>query len=349
MTKIWKRKRKAGKPNALTLAAFLLSMAICPALPPMVVARTVQAENSYVILQLPDSFKPQKRHAGFFSKDAGATIMILDLPRNAFDRFTRHFVKELEKKGYSEVRHGRLPGRKDEHLFFFARQHTPVGQFDKYLLIFRNSQRAAYVTITVNPIERVETPLSYIEAQNILARVSLSNRRAVVAKNYQLAFTGDFRERNTIAGSTSLYVLKKKRTWPGPRENSAVRPMFVIAPSLSRQQLEDLTKTGRKLMRGFARFRDMRLEAEEDLVVDGLPGYGLSGSATDSTSNQKTGVYQLILANPQGGYFRLVGIAPRKDFGYYLPQFRAMAASFRQTGPNRARQSQTGNDKMMAQ
>ena len=95
-------------------------------------------------------------------------------------------TKELEKKGYSEVRREKLHGRHDEHLFFFARQHTPVGQFDKYLLIFRDAQRAAYVTITVNPIEKVETPLSYIGAKNILAKVALSNQRAAISKHYAL-------------------------------------------------------------------------------------------------------------------------------------------------------------------
>ena len=56
-------------------------------------------------------------------------------------------------------------------------------------------------------------------------------------------------------------------------------------------------------------------EAEEELIVDGMKGYGLSGTAINkSNSNRRVGVYQLILASPQGGYFRIVGVAPSKRF-----------------------------------
>ncbi len=291
-------------------------------------ARIVKPGNSFVVLDLPDSFEPQTRFAGFFSKDAGATVMVLDLPRSAYDQFTNRFDKELERKGFSEVRHGKLRGRTDDHLFFFARQHTPVGQFDKYLLIIRDNQRAAYVTITVNPIEQVDTPLSYIGAQNILAKVRLSNRRAATRKGYHLTYRGAFRERDMVVGTTTIFALDKPPAPSGQAVRSG-KPMFVVAPSLSHYKVRDLPVTGRALMNKFSRFRNMKLVAEEDVIVDGMKGYGLSGTAINRSNNQPVGVYQLILAHPKGGYFRLVGVAPRQLFSRYLPEFRRMGAGFR--------------------
>ena len=307
------------------MVALILAMNLC--LPATnAVARFMQANNSFVVLDLPGNFRPENRFAGFYSKEAGATIMVLDLPRNAYEQFTNRFDKELEHKGYSEVRQSKLRGRSDDHLFFFARQHTPVGQFDKYLLIIRDPKRAAYVTITVNPIEKVETPLSYIEAQNILAKVKLSNKRALMAKPYGLSYLGPFKERSTIVGSTTIYGLKK------PEKQTKGKPMFVVAPSLSKHKVADLAGTGRALMAKFSRFRDMNLAAEEELTVDGMKGYGLSGTATKKSSGQRVGVYQLVLANPTGGYYRIVGVAPHKKFPFYLQEFRQMAASFRLKG-----------------
>jgi hypothetical protein len=308
------------------LATLLISKVVLAA-PGSLQARIVKAGNSYVVLDLPKSFKAQSRFAGFFSKDSGATIMVLDLPREAYYQFTNRFDKELESKGYSNVRRGKLNGRRDKHLFFFARQHTPVGQFDKYLLIFRNAKRAAYVTITVNPIEKVETPLSYIGAKNILAKVRLSNRRATTSKGYSLGYMGAFKERDMVVGSTTIFALKKRdRRLQGAKSG---KPMFVIAPSLSQHRVGDLAETGRSLMAKFSRFRKMKLDAEEELTVDGMKGYGLSGTAINKSNNKKVGVYQLVLANPKGGYFRIVGVAPRKRFAHYLVEFRRMAASFR--------------------
>ncbi len=316
-----------GKTKIYAFAALLLALQLL-IITPKVQARSIQANNSYVVLSLPKSFKSQHRFAGFFSRDAGATIMVLDLPREAYSQFTHRFERELANKGYSEVRREKLNGRHDEHLFFFARQHTPVGQFDKYLLIFRNQERAAYVTITVNPIEQVETPLSYIGAKNILAKASLASKRARAAKNYYLDYMGAFVERSTIAGSTTIFALKQPRA---PKKRG--KPLFVIAPSISRHKLTGLKDTGRKLMANFARFRKMKLTAEEDLMVDGMQGYGLSATAINKSDGKPVGIYQLVLANPKGGYFRIVGVAPRPQFAHYLPEYRRMAASFHLTTP----------------
>ncbi len=317
----------AGKIKIYALAALWLAL---PLLASGAQARSMQASNSYVKFSLPDAFQPQSRFAGFFSKDAGATIMVLDLPREAYSQFTNRFERELTNKGYSEVRREKLNGRHDDHLFFFARQHTPVGQFDKYLLIFRNNERAAYVTITVNPIEQVETPLSYIGAKNILAKVSLSSKRARTDKSYYLTYKGAFKERSTIAGSTTIFALKRP---PESLSKKSSKPLFVIAPSLSRNKLTGLKDTGRQLMAKFSRFRDIKLMAEEDLMVDGMQGYGLSGTAINKSNGQPVGIYQLVLANPKGGYFRIVGVAPRKLFAHYLLEYRRMAASFHLTTP----------------
>ena len=319
----------AGKTKLCALTAFALAFQLL-LVAPDAYARSMQAANSYVVFSLPESFQPQNRFAGFFSKDAGATIMVLDLPREAYSQFTNRFERELTNKGYSEVRHEKINGRLDDHLFFFARQHTPVGQFDKYLLIFRNGERAAYVTITVNPIEQIETPLSYIGAKNILAKVMLSNKRARAAKAYYLTYLGAFKERSTIGGSTTIFALKKPPSRPTKKRG---KPLFVIAPSLSRHKLVGLKKTGRKLMAKFSRFRDLKLTAEEDLMVDGMQGYGLSGTAINKSNGEPVGIYQLVLANPRGGYFRIVGVAPRPLFTKYLLEYRRMAASFHLTTP----------------
>ena len=86
-------------------------------------------------------------------------------------------------------------------------------------------------------------------------------------------------------------------------------------------------------MAKFSRFRNIKLMAEEDLMVDGMQGYGLSGTAINKSNGQPVGIYQLVLANPKGGYFRIVGVAPRKLFTHYLLEYRRMAASFHLSVP----------------
>ena len=98
----------AGKLKIHALAALMLAL---PLLALDARARSMQAGNSYVKLSLPDSFKPQSRFAGFFSKESGATIMVLDLPREAYSQFTNRFERELTNKGYSEVRREKINGR----------------------------------------------------------------------------------------------------------------------------------------------------------------------------------------------------------------------------------------------
>jgi hypothetical protein len=321
-------------PNArliLVLVAALLSLAPQPG----AVARVVQAPNTHVLLDLPDSFEPQERYGGFLSKDAGATVMVLDLPLYAYQDFTQDFDKDLRNKGYSDIRREQLPGRDDEHLYFYARQHTPVGQFDKYLLVLKNAERAAYVTITVNPVEKVETPLSYIEATNILSAIRLTSQTLEAPPPYELGYLGPFRLSGRMIGATGLYVLADDNETGSPDEAGSGRPMFVVTPSLSQRGIADLKKVGRDLMFKFSRLKDIRLAAEEDLTVAGMKGYGLSATALRKSDGAPVGLYQLLLAQAGGGYYRLVGVAPKDSYDKLLDEFRRMAASLKLTGSRR--------------
>lgn len=315
-----------ARPILLLVAALLWLAPGRPAL-----ARVVQAPNTHVLLELPDSFEAQERYGGFLSKDAGATVMVLDLPLHAYGDFAEGFDKDLHAKGYSDIRREQLPGRDDDHLFFYARQHTPVGQFDKYLLVLKDADRAAYVTITVNPIEKVETPLSYIEATNILSAIRLAGHTLDAPPPYELGYLGPFRLSGRMIGATGLYALADDTETGTPDEAGSGRPMFVVTPSLSKRAIADLKKVGRELMFKFARLDDIRLAAEEDVTVAGMKGYGLTATARRKSDKSPVGLYQLLLAQPGGGYYRLVGVASKDSFDKLLDEFRRMAASLRLT------------------
>ena len=65
-------------------------------IPSSVQARIIQAPNSRVSLDLPESFKPAARYAGFEHAASGASIVILEqLPLNATGKVDRAAVKAM--------------------------------------------------------------------------------------------------------------------------------------------------------------------------------------------------------------------------------------------------------------
>jgi hypothetical protein len=291
----------------------------------MAQAAYMQAANSFAMLDLTADFSPRRENGGFFSQRRGATIMALDLPREAYDSFAANFERELEKRGYGDVRRSRLPGRADEHLYFFAHQDSPVGRFDKHMLIIRNAERALYVTLTVNPPEQTENPLSPLEAMNILASARIAHERKKVRAGYGLDYLGGFIKSEAMAGETGVYVPAKSNI---ALPAGSIRPVFIVAPSISRRPLDDLANASRRLIVKFKRFSNVALEAEEKREIDGLPAYGLAGRAVNRANGEEVGIYQMLIKRPGGGYFRLVGIAPLRLFPSYRKRFRRMAASF---------------------
>jgi hypothetical protein len=146
----------------------------------------------------------------------------------------------------------------------------------------------------------------------------------------ELGFALTPSEKLAPAPTTAKQLLfTKDGTFP---KGSPADPVFVAGPSLERVAVEDQQQ--------FALMRALQsqhttvgvVESHEPVTIDGLSGFELIAPATDAESGTPLVLYQVMLFQ-EGKYYLMQGLVGAEARDTYLPEFKAMARSFKRTTP----------------
>ncbi len=288
-----------------------------------------QAPNSRIAVQIESSFKRSDRFSGFIDDKSSASIVIIEFPAESYDQIKTlgQNPEALAAQGVTGVRTSELPGRSGDYVYLTGTQKTPLVDYEKFILIFRDQGTAAMITANVPDAALGARAITRGDIEAILASAKVVERDGEELKVFELAYLGRFVEDLSLMGNTKGYRLAEDR--PSGHKTGDLRPFFLVAPSLHKVPVGDLEASARKAFQSIDRFEDYVISGEAPMAVGGMRGMEITGEAADVESGQKAGLYQVFLAPESGGYFRLVGIAPLGEFPDYLPEFRRMTQSFR--------------------
>ncbi len=182
----------------------------------------------------------------------------------------------------------------------------------------------ALVTANV-PKKALDAKLvSIAEVEAVLASASISptaNERDL----YQLGFLGSFKPAGRFLGTARLYTLDGVME---PADKGKARSAFIVAPSLDQGAVTNVGDLAQRLIRTLAGFVDIAPGEPAAITISGLSGVAIEAKAVHESDRHPVRVYQVLLARPEGGYYRLVGSSREEDAERLMPEFRRMAASF---------------------
>jgi hypothetical protein len=107
-------------------------------------------------------------------------------------------------------------------------------------------------------------------------------------------------------------------------------PVFLAGASTSTVAVTDLAVFARQQLAGMSELVDPRILDESELRLDDLPGFEIVAEATDRASGSPLAVYQAV-AVLGDRYYLLQGFVGAAGADEFMPQFRAIATSFRRT------------------
>ncbi|MDX2263765.1 MAG: hypothetical protein NW215_02175 [Hyphomicrobiales bacterium] len=309
--------------SALALIFFLAVMTMRA----FAVAAVRQAPNSRIALALDDTFKPSDRFSGFVDDNSSASIVVIELPPEAYEQVKTlgDNPAALAAQGVTGVTKTALPGRTGEHVYLTGAQQTPLVDYAKFILIFRDKGVAAMITANVPEAALASRAITQEKIEAALASAEVRDAAETTPALFKLTYLGPFEEDVSLMGNTKGYRL---RDAPAPR-GEGLEPFFLVAPSLHKLPLNLLEETAAKAFKSLDQFRDAQIEATRSLRAGGLDGVEIVGEASDWKTGAAAGLYQLMLAAPNGGYFRLVGFGPREGWEATLAEFRRIADGFR--------------------
>lgn len=284
---------------------------------------TEQAPNSRVALSLPAGYAPAKLYSGFENEQQGISFVILEAPHHAYPEMAAGFTPEnLAKRGITDGVRGELP-RQGNYVYMRARQNSPAGRYAKYFVLFQTDDQTVLVSANVP-----EKALDDAGTTGKLVEQSLASATTVpvaaIKELYKLGYLGPFKEAGRVAGTSKLFTLDGRVE---PEQKGKPRAAVIVAPSIDKRPLGDLEATAKSLLKALAGYREITHGAPQAVEISGLRGVVLEAKAIDQQTGGNTVIHQTLLAATDGGYYRIVAIAPEEQSEAMLREFQKIAQS----------------------
>lgn len=305
--------------------AALLAAAVLTALASQAAhARPIQAPNSRVILDIPDGYSPASSFSGFQNDALGVSYVIQELPGEAYDELVEGFTPEkLATRAIMDADVGTL-ARPGKHIYIRGRQAQGGVAFEKLILVLK--AEATTVLVTANlPRKALEAKtVSIADVERVLASATLSptsNEREL----YRLREPGPFKPAGRFLGTATLYTRDGQLL---PSGKSEARSAFIVAPSLDRGPVGNPTELAQRLVKALAGFKDIEPGEPVPARIAGLEGVAIQAKGANEGNGHPVRIHQVLLVRPDGGYYRLVGVALAEEAESLMPEFKRMSESF---------------------
>ena len=234
-------------------------------------------------------------------------------------------ARALATKGISDVAPLDL-GRTDKSIALEARQPTPVGTYQKFLLLIGSDAKTALITANLPLSDGGDVSPLAETIRGAFRSAALSESIAPRELPYALTYSGPFKRAGDLAGAGEVYTLSGKL----PEELvKDPEPGFIIAHSLSALGRFDRAELASRLVMAIEKYRGITVKQTAPITINGVSGIQHLASATDNRNGIAVSILHTTLFPESGGYVRLLGITPTREAERYLPVFQELAASFR--------------------
>lgn len=289
-------------------------------------ARIEQAPNSRVAVDVPDGFQAATRFAGFLHAASGASLVVFEAPGHAYEQMASGFTAEaLAKRNITNAAAHTL-ARAAPYLSMRAEQATARGVYNKLFVLFREHDVTVLLTANVprTALENGGVRLADLEKALASARVGPATESK---PPFSIAYLGPFKDAGVVMGSGRLYTLDGRLEPPDPK---AARAMFIIAPSLDQRPVIDPGPIAEQGLKSLADFKDVAIKSVKAVEIAGMTGLRHEAEAAHAGDQARVRILQVLLAGKEGGYVRMVAIAPAAEASRLVPEFMKMADSLTQ-------------------
>ena len=315
---------RAFFPRIAVLAVLALATA------PAHAADPVYPLASHVGLVAPGGMKPSERFRGFEDPATGASILILEVPAQAYAEVEKQMTAEaLKKQGMTEEKRETVTLAAGKGLLIVGEQLVDAKKMRKWIFLASGAAVGALIAVQVPD----EAKAKYSDADVRTALMSVSVRTSVPIDEQMRLLPISL---DNLSGMRPFRVLPNgtlfltnAATDPG---DVAAAPLLIIsvAPG-GPQDAADRANFARNLFTGLNDFKDLRIVGTDMLRLDNQQTHEIQAEAKDAKSDAPMKLVQWVRFG-NGGFIRFVGIARADAWSQAFPQFRAVRDGVRPKG-----------------
>jgi len=306
-----RRTTKALSGLALVALAGLVSGAV-------LAADAVFPRGSALGLVPPPGMVESPTFAGFEDRDHNASILLVDMPPEAFAQLEAGFTDQaLATKGIQVEHRGPFAVEGAKGVLVSGVQNVGPLHMRKWILLTGNEATTGLVTVQVP-----EDQAAALSDEAVRAALSTLAFRSVAEQAATLPFTltdlAGFRVLRTFAGSTAILTDGPKDILEGPDQ-----PYFVVSVAAGSPREDERRQFALRALSSLTGLRDLRIERAEPLRINKSAGFEVMADAVDAKTGEKVKVVQWLRFG-QTGHIRMVAVSRLDAFPDLYSRFRAI-------------------------
>ncbi len=266
----------------------------------------------------PGGFVAATTFSGFQNTEAGASIMINELPapyQSIVDGFT---ADALKTKGVTLVSKQTIDFNNSKATLIFVTQPANGTTYIKQVLIFGDTKQ----TVLVNGIyPEASKDIEAKVKDALLSTVynASQNENPLDAATFTIDITGtDFKLIKYISSSL-VYSTDGKI----PTE----KPTLIVGNSIAKVPVENQKKYAEERLKKLPGGEHNVVREIKEITIDNLKGFEIIGDGKTKDDKAEL-IYQVMLFTDEGGYYILVGQA-KEEFEKNLETFKKIAKTFK--------------------
>jgi hypothetical protein len=307
--------------RALTFIAFLAAVL---ATAPSHAAEPTFPTGSLVGFVPPPGFVASKRFPGFENTDNGGSIVLFNLPPQAYPDIEKSMTAEAFKaQGITEEKRENLMLPSGKGLLVIGSEQENGQKFRKWMFLGSVPAAIAIAAVRIPDTALKDYPDSVIKTSllTMTARASVPIEEQLSLVPFRLSEMSGLRPVRVLSGAGIFLT-------DGPKDTPEVgdQPVFVVSIGQGGpEQAEERANFARNMFTGLAEFKDVRIVSGDMLRLGGgsMPTHELQAEAKDAKTDTPMRLVQWVRFGP-GAFVRMIGIARADAWSKEFPRFRAV-------------------------
>lgn len=304
----------------LAAAAFVLAAIALPA-----AAQPVFVNEGTIGLVPPEGMVPVPGVPGFQDRAASASLLVLEMPKPAYEEITKSFAaKELEKQGVTvEERRDVTLADGVPAVLLKGFQTVGAGALKKWILIAGGKDQTGMITVQFPEASSSRYPDAKVEEalKTVVFRAPPSTEEMLAKLPFTLDQLSGYKVMKVIGNNAVL--LTKADAAPADKGEQQSQSFFIVAVGPGEIREDEREAVAKRAIASVPGIKELRVERGGPLRVGGQPGYELIANAVDQQSGTPVKVAQW-LSFGRSGYLRMVGVAATDNFDADYTAMRAV-------------------------
>ena len=307
--------------RALTFTAFLTAVL---ATAPSHAAEPTFPTGSLVGFVPPPGFVASKRFPGFENTDNGGSIVLFNLPPQAYADIEKSMTAEAFKaQGITEEKRENLTLPSGKGVLVIGSEQENGQKFRKWMFLGSVPAAIAIAAVRIPGNALKDYPDNVIKTSllTMTARASVPIEEQISLVPFRLSEMSGLRPVRVLCGAGIFLT-------DGPKDAPEVadQPVFVVSIGQGGpEQAEERANFARNMFTGLAEFKDVRIVSGDMLRLGGgsMPTHELQAEAKDAKTDTPMKIVQWVRFGP-GAFVRMIGIARADAWSKEYPRFRAV-------------------------